>query len=198
MKTPGDRLYTAMKHLGLTQKALGVVLDLSQGSVAAKIKGKTSVTTYDAVKLSEQYHIRVEWLLQGKGAMTDSPGPMVKESLLVYNAKQGVYADNAIGERLGNVVTEYAMKHKLNQGEVAEKWGLDPQYLSNVINGKHISSNMIIAAMQFGGVNLNYLIGGKGLPFLTDRDNSSHEDMRKIVREELQQALHSEKQKKSA
>ena len=65
----GERVYLLRKQAGLSQKQLGVVLDLSNKAICTMEGGSRGTTIERLVMLAEYFHVSTDYLL----GITDDP-----------------------------------------------------------------------------------------------------------------------------
>jgi len=177
LKTPGQRLHLFRKSKkGLTQRAIADALELKAPSVSLKESGAVPVTVDDANKLKAAFGLSVGWLLAGEGEMLTNDAPILNEPSVSYQLKSHVWDSQNINERFRMVVDDSMMKLKLLQGELAERWKINKQLLSNVVHGKDVSLAMLVSALRYGNVNINFILGGIGPMYNSDTSTSTPKD----------------------
>lgn len=76
--SPGQRLQSFRKTLGLTQRSFASALEVSNGWVASLETGAGEISRAFLAKLSDTYNLNADWLLNGHGDMLHAPTPGFK------------------------------------------------------------------------------------------------------------------------
>lgn len=170
LTTTHGRLRYARKYvLKISQAAIAYKLGITDAAVTFREKGTTKITARDADILYKTYGINPDWLLHGKGEMMQ-PQNMVGEPLPEYIIPQGC-DKKKVRQRFIQVVEEYMRAHNIDTvRELCERWDLNETQVSNVFSDKtkrDVSINMLMSALYYGNINLNYVVCGRGEMFLS-------------------------------
>lgn len=160
LKTVAQRVKEVRRVFRYNEQAdLAAVLKVKQASVSNWENGKT-IGNKNLDKFEEKLKVRKEWLLFGTGNMLMA-GAIVSEPSVGYSGD--AWSENAICERFGKVMNDYKLRFGMKQKQVCDEWSLNETHVSGVINGqKPITTTIIQAALRYGNVNVNYIMGGVG------------------------------------
>lgn len=79
---------------------------------------------------------------------------------------------------------------KLSQKALGKILSLHPSFISAAENNnKFLSREKLIYLLVNYNVNINYILAGKGEMFLTDNSEQPSDKLRKIIKEEIAEAL---------
>lgn len=160
------------------QVDLANALKVEQVSVSNWERGKT-IGNSSLEKFETKLCVRKEWLLFGSGDMF-IPGTVVKEPAVAYG-KPNVWSEDAIRERFSKVLKDYGNRKQMQQKQICDEWDLNDSHVSSFIHGrKSISTSMLIAAIRYGNVNLNYIMGGVG-GFYNSLERSGSSEMKELI-----------------
>jgi transcriptional regulator with XRE-family HTH domain len=171
--TAADRLQHVRKHvLRISQAELGERMGMTDAAITMREKGTTRITADDAHFLKEAYGVNPMWLLYGTGEMREAAPDVVSEPAPEYHIPPGC-DKNQLRLRFREVVQEYMAAHGIDTvRELCENWDLNETQMSNALNEKphrDVSLKMLMNALFYGSVNLNYVVCGKGEKFLSSK-----------------------------
>jgi transcriptional regulator with XRE-family HTH domain len=173
LKTTAERLQYVRKHvLRISQAELGERMGMTDAAITMREKGTTRITADDAQFLKEAYGINPMWLLYGTGEMREAALDVVSEPAPEYHVPPG--CDKALLRvRFREVVRDYMAAHGIDSvRELCENWDINETQMSNALNEKQhrdVSLKMLMNALYYGSVNLNYVVCGKGEKFLSTK-----------------------------
>jgi len=172
--TSGDRLQHFRKHvLRISQAELAGSMGITDAAVTMREKGTTRITADDAEVLYKAYGVNPMWLLYGTGEMRDDKdSAQVSEPAPEYHIPPGC-DKKMLRVRYKEVVLDYMAAHGIDTvRELCERWDVNETQMSNVLSDKQareVSMKMLMGALFYGNVNLNYVVCGKGEKFLSSK-----------------------------
>lgn len=132
----GDRFKQARKQIGITQKELAVVLEVSPAYLSLIATGRQPVSEPIALKMEKLYGISARWLLYGIGNESGD------------NKSRLRYARDELG---------------LSQKDMAKRLGISAQYLGLMERGDQpISQPVAIKMEEMFGFRAEWILFGKG------------------------------------
>ena len=138
-----DRIREMREHFGLSQAQFAQRINKSPGFISLVETGRSNMSNEVIERICSVYGVNVEWLLEGKGTMTDE-APVDKES---------------IGVRLKAVRKD----KKLTQTQFASAIGYSKLQICFIETGRNNTSNELIhKVVSVFGVNLGWLLTGEG------------------------------------
>lgn len=168
METPGSRLKTIRKHLGLTQGKLGERLGLAWYQVKNMELGTVNITPSIAKLIFYETGYNTDWLLRGEGEMKKNIS--IDHNKVVYpdispktpdttEGKIGSSVDrenDSFTDRLREVINKAGGQDKL-----AVKSGISKSTISKYSLGlSDPTRKKLIALAAAGNVNIEWLING--------------------------------------
>ena len=122
----------------------------------------------------------------------------VEEPVTNYGS---VYSNENISKRFNKAIEDYLVKHQMRQRDLCDKWQLTESHISGVRKGyKPITTGMIIAAIEHGRFNLNYIIGGTGPMYIMEeiKTVTDYLNIIKSQQQTIERLSQPEQQKKRA
>jgi DNA-binding XRE family transcriptional regulator len=174
---PNQRLQYVRKHvLHISQEEMAQQMGVSDAAITQREKGGTKITADDAGVLLKKYGINPMWLLYGAGEMIHEKIVKVNEPNAEYSMLHGC-DKNQVRTRFKEVVQDYMAVHRIDTvRELCKKWDLNETQMSNTLNNKiarDVSVAMLMGALYYGNVNINYVICGKGEKFLSSKKSGT-------------------------
>lgn len=172
---PNRRLQYVRNHvLHITQAEMAEAMGITDAAITQREKGTTKITADDAGVLLKKFGINPMWLLYGEGEMLHEKAGKAKEPDAEYGMLNG--CDKAMVRiRFKEVVQDYMAVHRIDTvRELCDRWDINETQMSNVLNNKiarDVSVTMLMGALYYGNVNINYVICGKGEKFLSTKQS---------------------------
>ena len=149
-----------IKH-DTTQKAIAAELGISMTSILRSIERGA----FEYGPFAEWWKKNIEYQTQNTTAM-DSTNKKETPKIGDKCSNRSSYSNSELHSRLKAIRKTL----NLNQDKFAKKLGISQNFLSSIERSDRGISSTVIVALDKIGVNLHWLLSGKGEMFLTDTD----------------------------